>query len=140
MSDWNTQVIEEFRANGGKVAQFGDAPLVILGTIGARSGQLREIPLVALVESDGDNDGMYIFASKGGAPSNPDWYHNLKANPGVEVEVAGDAYSARAEITEGDDRKALYDAQAARYAQFAEYETSAAEAGRTIPVIRLHRA
>ena len=69
MNDWNAQVIEEFRANGGTVAQFGDAPLVILHTIGAKSGELREIPLVALVE----DDDLYVFASKAGATTNPNW-------------------------------------------------------------------
>ena len=68
MSDWNTQIITEFRATGGKAAQFGDAPLVILHTIGAKTGKLREIPLVALVEGD----ELIVFASKGGAPDNPE--------------------------------------------------------------------
>ena len=83
MNDWNKAVIEEFRANGGKVAQFGDSPVVILHTIGAKSGELREIPLVALV---GDDGGLTVFASKAGAPTNPDWYYNLKANPDITVE------------------------------------------------------
>jgi hypothetical protein len=69
MNDWNAQIIAEFRASGGKAAQFGDNPLVILHTIGAKSGEVREIPLVTLVE----DDDLYVFASKGGAPTNPDW-------------------------------------------------------------------
>ena len=88
-----------------------------------------------------DADGNHvIIASMGGAPKHPNWYHNIKANPEVRVEVAGDSYTARAEITEGDDRQALYDAQAAKWAQFSDYETKAAEAKRVIPVIRLRRA
>ncbi len=82
MSSWNEQIIAEFRANGGKAAQFGDNPLVILHTIGAKSGEVREIPLVALVEGD----TLSVFASKGGAPTNPDWYFNLKANARLYVE------------------------------------------------------
>lgn len=77
MSDWNAAVIEEFRANGGKVEQFGDAPLVILSTVGAKSGQTREIPLVTLLA----DDTMFVFASAAGATRHPDWYHNLKATP-----------------------------------------------------------
>ncbi len=90
MNDWNAQIIAEFRATGGKAAQFGDAPLVILHTIGAKSGEVREIPLVAFVEGD----DMYIFASKGGAPTNPDWYHNLKANPEITVEYGTETFTA----------------------------------------------
>ena len=82
MSDFNSQITEEFRANGGKVAQFGDAPMIILNTIGAKSGKLRETPLVVLIE----DDGTYVFASKAGGPTHPDWYHNLKANPEITVE------------------------------------------------------
>ena len=77
MNDWNAQIIAEFRASGGKAAQFGDNPLVILHTIGAKSGELRETPLVALVEGD----DLYVFASKGGAPTHPDWYFNLLSTP-----------------------------------------------------------
>ena len=90
MSDWNAQIIAEFRANGGKAAQFGDAPLVILHTIGAKSGEVREIPLVALVEGD----EITVFASKGGAPTNPDWYHNLKATPEITVEYGTESFTA----------------------------------------------
>ncbi len=90
MNDWNAQIIAEFRANGGKAAEFGDAPLVILHTIGAKSGELRETPLVALVEGD----DLYVFASKGGAPTNPDWYYNLKAQPEITVEYGTETFTA----------------------------------------------
>ena len=90
MSDWNTQIINEFRATGGKAAQFGDAPLVILHTLGARSGQVREIPLVALVEGD----ELTVFASKAGATTNPDWYHNLLAHPEIDVEFGTETFRA----------------------------------------------
>ena len=91
MSDWNKQVIAEFRANAGKVAQFGDNPVVILHTIGAKSGELREIPLVALVEGD----GLVVFASKGGATTNPDWYYNLLGTPEIDVEFGTEKYRAK---------------------------------------------
>ncbi|MGI9645115.1 MAG: nitroreductase family deazaflavin-dependent oxidoreductase [Ilumatobacteraceae bacterium] len=133
MSDWNAQVISEFRANGGKVAQFGDAPIVILHTIGAKSGQLRETPLVALVEED----GLYVFASKAGAPTNPDWYHNLKATPDITVEFGADSFDARVtELpeTEGQDKLQV---QATLMPQFGEYVESAAP--RVIPAFSIER-
>ncbi len=133
MSDWNAQVIAEFRANGGKVAQFGDAPLVILNTIGAKSGQLREIPLVALTE----DEGMYVFASKAGAPTNPDWYHNLKANPEITVEYGAESFAARVEELPVDEGQATLGRQAAIMPQFAEYVESAAP--RVIPVFSISR-
>jgi hypothetical protein len=84
MNDFNQGVIEEFRANGGKVGGgFAGAPVVLLTTTGAKSGATRVNPLVALVEGD----DLYVFASKAGAPTSPDWYHNLVANPQVEVET-----------------------------------------------------
>ncbi|MEM9132446.1 MAG: nitroreductase/quinone reductase family protein [Actinomycetota bacterium] len=133
MSDWNTQVIAEFRANGGKVAQFGDAPLVILNTIGAKSGKLREIPLVALVEED----AFVVFASKAGATSDPDWAYNLRSNPEIDVEHGAEKFAASVvELpeTEGQERLA---AQAALAPQFAEYIESAKP--RVIPAFRITR-
>lgn len=133
MNDWNAQVIEEFRANDGKVAQFGDAPLVILNTIGAKSGKLREIPLVALVEVD----AMYVFASKAGAPSNPDWYHNLKANPEITVEYGAESFTARLDELPDDEGRTVLGRQAAIMPQFGEYVESAAP--RVIPVFSVNR-
>jgi deazaflavin-dependent oxidoreductase (nitroreductase family) len=133
MNDWNQQVIAEFRANGGKVAQFGDAPLVILHTIGARSGQVRETPLVALV----NDDGMYVFASKAGASTNPDWYHNLKATPEIDVEYRTEQFRARVEELPEDEGQAKLRAQATVMPQFGEYIESAAP--RIIPAFSITR-
>ncbi len=133
VNDWNAQVISEFRANGGKVAQFGDAPLVILHTIGAKSGQLRETPLVALVQ----DDGMYVFASKAGAPTHPDWYYNLKATPDITVEYGTETFDARlTELPEAEGQEKLQ-AQAALMPQFGEYVQSAAP--RVIPAFSIER-
>ncbi|MEM7273536.1 MAG: nitroreductase/quinone reductase family protein [Actinomycetota bacterium] len=134
MSDWNTQVINEFRANGGKVAQFGDAPLVILGTIGAKSGQLREIPLVSMIEDDG---AMTVFASKAGAPTNPDWYYNLKANPEIDVEFGTEKFRARLEEHPADVAAAKIAMMAGMAPQFGEYVESAAP--RVIPSFAINR-
>ncbi|MFV0260526.1 MAG: nitroreductase/quinone reductase family protein [Acidimicrobiales bacterium] len=133
MNDWNRQIIEEFRANGGKAAQFGDAPLVILHTIGAKSGQVREVPLVALVEGD----DMTVFASKAGAPTNPDWYHNLIANPDIDVEFGTERFAARLDPLPDDQAAAAIGRQADLMPQFGEYVTSAAP--RAIPAFSIVR-
>jgi deazaflavin-dependent oxidoreductase (nitroreductase family) len=133
MSSWNEQIIAEFRASGGKAAQFGDAPLVILHTIGAKSGQVREIPLVALVESD----TMYVFASKAGATTNPDWYFNLKANPAITVEFGTETFTAQVAELSPADAAAKLDAQAQVMPQFGEYVKSAAP--RVIPAFSITR-
>lgn len=133
MSDWNTQVIEEFRANGGKVAQFGDAPLVILNTIGAKSGQLREIPLVAGI----DDEGMHVFASAAGAPNNPDWYHNLKANPEITVEHGAESFQARLDEYDAETAAAKISAMAQVMPQFGEYVEKAKP--RVIPAFSITR-
>ncbi len=134
MSDWNTQVINEFRANGGKVGQFGDAPLVILHTIGAKSGQLREIPLVALV----DGDELIVFGSKAGAADNPDWVYNLRANPSITVEYGTETFTAIVtELSEADSQAKIQE-QATLMPQFGEYVTSAAP--RIIPAFSLTRS
>ncbi len=130
---WNEQVIEEFRANGGKVAQFGDAPLVILHTIGAKSGELREIPLVALV----DGDDRFVFASKAGAQTHPDWYFNLKANPEIDVEEGTKTYRANVVELTPEESAARLAQQAALMPQFGDYVTSAAP--RLIPAFAIRR-
>ncbi len=133
MNDWNAQVIAEFRANGGKVEQFGDAPLVILHTIGAKSGKLRETPLVAL-----DNeDGLFVFASKAGAPDNPDWYHNLKATPEITVEYGTETFTADVVELPEDIGQARLREQAGLMPQFGEYIESAAP--RVIPAFSITR-
>jgi deazaflavin-dependent oxidoreductase (nitroreductase family) len=133
MSSWNERIIAEFRATGGKAAQFGDNPLVILHTIGAKSGELREIPLVALVEGD----TLYVFASKGGAPTHPDWYFNLKANPRITVEFGTDTFAADVVELAPADAAAKLQAQAALMPQFGEYVASAAP--RAIPAFSITR-
>ena len=133
MSDWNTQVIAEFRANGGKVGQFGDAPLVILNTIGAKSGEVREIPLVALQQGH----TMVVFASAAGSPKNPDWHYNLLAYPEIYVEYQTEKFQARVEQLSDVDAAEALQAQAAIMPQFGEYITKAAP--RVIPAFSITR-
>lgn len=133
MSDWNAQVIAEFRANAGKVGgNFKNATMVLITTKGARTGKEYTTPLVYLP----DGDRIVIFASKAGAPTNPDWFHNLRANPIVKVEVGAETFQARALIIEGEERDRLYAAQVKRFPAFGEY---AAKTTRKIPVIALER-
>ena len=133
MQDFNAGVIKEFREHKGKVAAFGDAPVVLLHTTGAKSGTERVNPLVALL----DGGKVYVVASKGGAPTNPDWYHNLVAHPEVSVELGDDRFDAVAvPITGGPERDRLYAAQVAAQPGFAEY---AEKTGRVIPVVELRR-
>jgi len=134
MSDFNRAVIEEFRANHGAVGGgFAGAPVVLLTTTGAKSGQKRVNPLVALVQGD----TLYVVASKAGAPTNPDWFHNLVANPGVEVEFGDERFTATAvPITGGPERDRLYAAQVAQQPGFADYEKATT---RVIPVVELRR-
>jgi deazaflavin-dependent oxidoreductase (nitroreductase family) len=131
MNDFNENVIEEFHANGGVVGgPFDGMTLLLLHHTGAKSGAARINPLAYM-----DDDGRYvIFASKGGAPSNPDWYHNLKANPNVRIEVGNDTFDAVASEATGEERDRLYDAQKARVSSFADYEQ---KTDRLIPVVVL---
>jgi deazaflavin-dependent oxidoreductase (nitroreductase family) len=124
-------VIEEFRANGGKAGgMFEGMPLLLLHNTGAKSGKDYVTPLVYL-----DDDGrQVIFASKGGAPENPGWYHNLKANPEVSIEVGTDTLDVTAAEATGEERDRLYATQAEQQPQFAEYES---KTDRKIPVIVL---
>jgi deazaflavin-dependent oxidoreductase (nitroreductase family) len=134
MSDWNTNIIEEFRATGGKVGgPFEGAPLLLLHSTGAKSGQDRVAPVMYLA----DGDDLVVFASKAGADTNPDWFHNLKANPDTRVEVGGDTVAVRARVAEGEERDRLFDQQKAAYPGFADYE---AGTDRVIPVVVLERA
>jgi deazaflavin-dependent oxidoreductase (nitroreductase family) len=133
MKDFNKQVIEEFRANGGKVGgPFEGAPMMLLTTTGAKSGQPRVAPLVYTT----DGDRIVIVASKGGAPTHPDWYHNIVANPEITVEVGGEKFPARAEIAPEPDRTRLFNAQADLMPNFYEYQKNT---DRTIPVITISR-
>jgi deazaflavin-dependent oxidoreductase (nitroreductase family) len=130
-ADFNTKIIEEFHANEGRVGgMFEGTPLLLLHHTGARSGKSRVNPLA--YQSD---DGRYVvFASKGGAPTNPDWYHNLKAQPDVSIEVGTDTIDVVASEAIGEERERLYRTQAERTPQFAEYER---QTERVIPVIVL---
>jgi deazaflavin-dependent oxidoreductase (nitroreductase family) len=132
-NQFNSQVIAEFRANGGGVAMFGEQTVVILHTIGARSGQLREIPLVA----GRDGDELLIFAGAGGAPQNPAWYFNLKSHPRIEVELGTERFEADViELSEAEAGRKR-DAMVRLVPQFAEYIEKAAP--RKIPGFSLHR-
>ncbi len=134
MNDFNQNLIAEFRANDGKVTgQFAGRPVLLLTTTGARSGQPRTMPLV--YSTDGDR--LVVIASKGGAPTNPDWYHNLVAHPTVTVELPGETFQTQAVVAEGDERARLYDQQAAQMPAFAEYQEKTT---RQIPVVILERA
>ena len=129
-SDWNAQLIEEYRANNGSVSAFPDGTVLLLHHKGAKSGEQRLNPLVYL--RDG---GRYVlFATKGGAPTNPAWYHNLKSNPNVEVELGDRRFPAVAREATGEERDRLYAAQAARMSNFGEYER---KTDRKIPVMIL---
>jgi len=131
MSDFNANTIEEFRANEGKVGgMFEGAPLIILHTTGARSGAERLAPLMYLPYED----RIFIFASKAGHHSHPDWYHNIKANPSVTIEIGTDTVAKTAVELGEDERNRIYTEQAGRYEQFAQYQ---AGTDRLIPVIEL---
>ncbi len=132
--DFNTKVIQEFRANAGVVGgYFEGKPMVLVTHTGAKSGVERTTPLVCST----DGDRVVIIASMGGAPTNPAWYHNMVTNPTVSVELGTDTYTATAVEVTGDERQRLYDQQTEIMPQFAEY---AAKTTRTIPVLVLERA
>jgi deazaflavin-dependent oxidoreductase (nitroreductase family) len=131
-ADFNAQIIEEFHSSEGRVGgMFEGMPLLLLHHTGAKSGKSRINPLAY----QGDDGRYVIFASKAGAPSNPDWYHNLKAQPNVKVEVGTDTIDVVAGEATGEERERLYRTQVERVPQFAEYEKTAGE--RVIPVIVL---
>jgi len=133
LNDWNANVIAEFRANEGRVGgNFEGAPVLLLHTTGKRSGQDRVNPMMYL-ELDGT---IYVFASAAGAPSHPDWFHNLVANPDVTIEVGTDTYEATAEPVSQSERDRIYALQVERYPGFGEYEQKTT---RVIPVVKLTR-
>ena len=134
MSDWNKKIIEEFRANGGKVGGgFEGAPMLLLHTTGAKSGAERVNPVV--YQQVGDD--IAVFASKAGAPTNPDWFHNLRVNPEVSAEIGTETVPLRARVAEGDERDRIWTKQKELMPGFAEYEE---KTSRTIPVVILERA
>ena len=135
MADWNGKIIEEFRANDGKVSgPFEAAPLLLLHSVGAKTGATRVNPIMYQTV---DDDSVAVFASKGGAPTNPDWYHNLVANPRTTVEIGSETLEVVARVAEGDERERIWTKQKAAYSGFADYEQ---RTKRTIPVIILERA
>jgi len=134
MSDRNQPIIDEFRANNGKVGgYFAGANVLLLHTVGAKSGKARTNPVVYVT----DGDRLVIFASKGGADSNPDWYHNLRANPIVTVELGNEQFQARATpVIEEPERSRLYAKIVEHMPSFAAYEK---RTSRIIPAIILER-
>lgn len=134
-NDWNTAIIEEFRANAGKVGgPFEGAPMLLLHTTGARSGQERVNPMVYQ-----DLGGpIAVFASKAGAPTHPDWYHNLVAHPEVTAEIGAETRSYVARVATGEERERIWTKQKELMPGFAEYEVKAE--GREIPVVVLDAA
>jgi deazaflavin-dependent oxidoreductase (nitroreductase family) len=131
MSDFNRKVIDEFRANEGKVGgPFEGAPVLLLTSTGAKSGEQRTTPVV--YQQDGER--MVIFASKAGAPENPAWFHNLRANSTATVEVGPDTVEVEAVVTDGDERERLFSKQKQLMPQFADYEQKTT---RQIPVVAL---
>ncbi|WP_052423668.1 nitroreductase family deazaflavin-dependent oxidoreductase [Nonomuraea candida] len=133
-NEFNQKIIDEFRANEGRVGgMFEGAPLVLLTTTGAKSGKPFTTPVMYMT----DGDRYIVIASNAGADNHPAWYHNLRATPEATVEVGTEKFEAKAEFVEGDERDRLYAAMVEREPGFAEYE---AKTTRRIPVIALTRA
>jgi len=134
VNEMNRKIIAEFRANDGKVGgPFEGMPMVLLHTVGAKSGAERTNPLVFQPL----DDAWAIFASKAGAPTNPAWYHNIVANSDVSIEVGAETINVKARTAEGDEHDRIWTTQKAAAPQFAEYEKTAQ--GRKIPVVILER-
>lgn len=137
-NDWNEKTIAEFRANEGRVGgPFEGAPIVLVHHRGRKSGREYVTPMMYLPE-DSDDDVIYVFASKAGAPSNPDWYYNLMAAGESTVERGTDTYQVTVRELSGDERDRIYAEQARRYPGFAGYAQRTAGV-RTIPVLELRR-
>ncbi|MGH2556834.1 MAG: nitroreductase family deazaflavin-dependent oxidoreductase [Actinomycetota bacterium] len=132
--NWNDGIIEEFRANEGRVGgPFEGVPILLLHHTGAKTGTVRVNPLA--YQPDGDR--FVVFASKGGAPTNPDWYHNLRANPEATIEVGTETIPVRARVADAEERDRLWTRQKERMPAFASYER---KTPRQIPVIVLERS
>jgi len=128
-NDWNQKIIDEFRSSGGHVGgQFAGAPLLLLTSTGAKTGEKRTTPMMYLV----DGDRLAVFASKAGAPTNPDWYHNLLAHRRAAVEVRPETFEVDVEMAGREERDRPYAIQSERYPGFAEYEEKTT---RVIPVV-----
>lgn len=131
--DWNRKIIEEFRANEGRVGgPFEGAPMILITHTGRKSGEKRTNPLVYYKEGD----AMYVFGSKGGAPEHPDWYRNLVENPVATAEVGTEKFEVEAREITGEERDRIFNANKALRPAFADYEQ---KTSRKIPVIALRR-
>ena len=139
VNDWNEKIIAEFRANGGRVGgPFEGAPVVLVHHRGRKSGREYVNPTM-YAPDDRDENTIYVFASKGGAPSNPDWYYNLTAAGEGIIERGTETYRVAVREVTGNERDRIYDEQARRYPGFAEYAQQTVGI-RTIPVLELQRA
>ena len=130
-NDWNKMIIKEFRANGGKVGgQFENMTLLLLNTVGVKSGKIRVNPVAYI------NDGsrFIIAASKAGADTNPDWFNNLVAHPEIEIEVGDQRFKVNASVSDEPERTELYEKMVSKYPGFADYVV---KASRVIPVVVL---
>jgi deazaflavin-dependent oxidoreductase (nitroreductase family) len=133
VSEWNDKVIAEFRANEGRVGgQFEGAPLLLLHSTGAKSGRERVSPM--MYQAVGDD--FAVFASKGGADTNPHWFYNVKAHPEARIEVGTETLDVSARVLDAKEREPIWEEQKARYPGFADYET---KTDRVIPVVMLIR-
>jgi deazaflavin-dependent oxidoreductase (nitroreductase family) len=133
--DWNRKIIDEFRANEGKVGgPFAGAPILLLHHKGAKTGTERVNPLAYQDLGDGR---VAVFASKGGAPDNPDWFHNLRANPDAKVEIGTETFPVKARVPDDAERTPIWEKQKELMPGFGEYEQ---KTSRQIPVIILERA
>jgi deazaflavin-dependent oxidoreductase (nitroreductase family) len=138
-NEWNAKTIAEFRANGGRVGGvFEGAPIVLVHHDGRKSGRDYVTPTMYLAD-DADSGTIYVFATKSGAPSNPDWYYNLTTTGAGTVERGTETYAVTVRELLGDERDRIYNEQARRYPGFAEYEQRTAGI-RTIPVLELQRS
>ncbi len=134
-NEWNQKMIEEFRANEGKVAGMGagtSLPIALLTTTGAKSGKPRVTPVVYVQ----DGNRLFVSASNGGMPTNPNWYHNILAHPEVTVEVGDQKFQAKAVVIPGKERDEIYAKQAKLMPNFEEYQQ---QTTRVIPVVELVR-
>jgi deazaflavin-dependent oxidoreductase (nitroreductase family) len=132
MSNWDTGIVEEFRANGGQVGGgFKGAPLLLLHHVGAKTGTERVSPLM-YQQLD---EAYAIFASKGGAPHNPAWFHNLSANPNTKIEVGAGMVAVQARIADGEEYARIWERQKSEWPQFADYERKTSR--KRIPVVVL---
>ncbi len=133
----NAEVIEEYRANDGRVARFGDTPIIILQTVGARSGELREVPLIPVISTSGPKRSVYVYGTAEGAPKHPDWVYNLRANSRISVEFEGETFVADLVEVESAAAREMVSSHAETVAVLREYLDRAAP--RQIPVFRVDR-